>query len=213
MSYVTSYDKRKLIVIFITLLVLCEVVGYVTTMSPPEEQFFQLYLLGANHTASDYYPQSGSKISRGQLVTWYLGVVDNMGDVQLVSVRVKLSNRTIATPGDEPNSESPAPVVTEFTRFLQNNETWELPFIWSISNVTLTNGLARILTVQINNETYQIPDWSASNGGYHFRLIFELWTWQTDSNGYEFGWTAGGEQHVAWLQVWFDMTGAPPPPA
>jgi hypothetical protein len=54
--------------------------------------------------------------------------------------------------------------------------------------------------LQINNETYQIQDWSAG-GDYNFRLIFELWSWQRDANGFEFGWAASGERRVAWLQV------------
>ena len=70
---------------------------------------------------------------------------------------------------------------------------------------SLKRGSTRVITLQINNETYQIQDWSASNG-HNLPLIFELWTWQTDANAFEFGWTASGEHRVAWLQVWFNMT-------
>jgi hypothetical protein len=50
-----------------------------------------------------------------------------------------------------------------------------------------------------------MSDSSASNG-YNFRLIFELWTWNTDSANFQFGWFAPVEIRVAWLQLWFNAT-------
>lgn len=153
---------------------------------------------------SNYYPKNNTDIELGDTVTWYVGVTDNMGTVQLVSLRVKISNETPTTIDDQ-QAESPAPVVTQFIRFLADKETWELPFVWSISNATSTVGNTNILALQINNETYQTQKWSAWKG-HNFRIIFELWTWQTDSNAFRFGWVTNGERHVARLQVWFNMT-------
>ena len=197
---------KTVLVVFLTLLIVCETLAYVVNTPRPSEQFFQLYLLGSNHMAADYYPNNSTDLPLGTRVTWSVGVTDNMGSVQLVSVRVKLGNQSISPPEDQNALPSPSPVVTDFGRVLQNNETWEFPFVWSISNATLSGNSTRILTVQINDETYQFSDWSASYG-YNFRLIFELWTWQEDANSFEFGWvTSGNERHVAWLQVWFNMT-------
>lgn len=205
MSFISSQNRRTLIVVFFTLLVVCEMLAYVATTPRPQEQFFQLYVLGASHMAADYYPNGDPDIRIGEPVTWYLGVTDNMGTVQLASIRVKIGNQTIRSPDDQQGLESPAPVVTEFMRFLQENETYETPFVWSITDAASIAGSTHIVTLQINNETYQIQDCSAINGD-NFRLIFELWTWQTDANGFGFGWTASGEHRVAWLQVWFNMT-------
>jgi len=205
MSVMSSQNRRTLIAVFVTLLVVCEMIAYVATTPRPREQFFQLYVLGAKRMAADYYPDNDTNIRLGVPIMWYLGVTDNMGTVQLVSIRVKIGNQTIKPPDDQQALESPAPVVTEFLRYLQDNETWEVPFVWSITDAIPVGGSTRILTLQINNETYQLQDCSASNG-HNFRLIFELWTWQTDANAFEFGWMAGGEHRVAWLQVWFNMT-------
>ena len=205
MSVMSSQNRRTLIAVFVTLLVVCEMIAYVATTPRPREQFFQLYVLGAKRMAADYYPDNDTNIRLGVPIMWYLGVTDNMGTVQLVSIRVKIGNQTIKPPDDQQALESPAPVVTEFLRYLQDNETWEVPFVWSITDAIPVGGSTRILTLQINNETYQLQDCSASNG-HNFRMIFELWTWQTDANAFEFGWMAGGEHRVAWLQVWFNMT-------
>lgn len=130
-------------------------VAYVATTRRPRDQFFQLYFLGAKHMAADYYPNNDTDIRIGEPVTWYLGVTDNMGTVQLASIRVRIGNQTIKPPGDQKALESPAPVVTEFLQFLQYNETWETPFVWSSSDAVPSRNSTRILTLQINNETYQ----------------------------------------------------------
>jgi uncharacterized membrane protein len=205
MSFLSSQNRRTLITVFITLLIICEMLAYVATTPRPQEQFFQLYILGAHHMAADYYPNNNTDISIGEPITWYLGVTDNMGSVQLVSVRVKIGNQTIKPPDDQNGTESPAPLVAEYMRVLQDNETWETPFVWTITDAVSTGGSTRLLTLQFDNETYELQD-STASGGINFRLIFELWTLQVDSKTFQFGWTASGEHRVAWLQVWFNMT-------
>jgi len=204
------YSWRTLCTTFIILLVVFETLVYVTTTPGPKEQFMQLYVLGPTQLTADYYPNNHSNINLGEQITWYLGVTNDMGSVQLISIRVKISNQTIQSPNDTSALPSPAPAITEFPRFLQDNETWLTPFIWTITNAATTEGTTRILSLQINNETYQIPDSSATKG-YNFRLIFELWTWQTDNNSFEFGWTTNNEHQTAWLQLWFNVTSTGPP--
>jgi hypothetical protein len=209
MSFQSSRNRLGLIVVFITLLIVCEATAYAINLPQPRQPFFQFYVLGANHTAGGYYPMNDSNIYLREPITWYIGVVNNMGTVQLVSIRVKTSNQTIPPPDDQLGLESPAPTVTDFAQFLQDNETWEVPFVWSISNATSSSGATRILTVEINNQSYPATSWSASNG-YNFRIIFELWTWQTDSNTFEYGWVTQETHSTAWLQVWFNMTSLSP---
>jgi len=197
-------DRHVLIAVFIMLLIASEMLAYVATTPRPQERFLQLYILGPNHMAAGYFRNNDTGISLKEEVKWYLGVIDNMGTVELISMRVKLGNQTIESPDDNRTLESPAPFVTEFRRFLQDNETWEMPFIWSISDAVFIEGSTHILELEINNETYPIRDCSAANG-HNFRLIIELWTWQTESNAFQFGWIANGEHRVAWLQMWFDI--------
>jgi len=179
---------------------------YVSTTPRPTEQYFQLFVLGPNHTIADYFPEDNPKLFVGNLLRWYLGVTSTMSTVQLVSIRIKLGNQTIEPPNSTLGLESPAPSVMQLEKIIQNNETWQTPFSWSVTNATTTAaGSVRILSLQINNETYQISDWSATSG-YNFRIIFELWTWQSDNNAFEFGWNSNSQHQVAWLQVWFNMT-------
>jgi hypothetical protein len=128
-----------------------------------------------------------------------------MNTVQLVAIRVKLGNQSTLSPDILQATSSLAPTVVEFKRVITNNETWELPFNWQITNGTFTEGSTRILEVKINNQTYPVPSISAIKG-YNFRLILELWTWNIESNTFEYGWSLQTERRTAWLQVWFNMT-------
>jgi uncharacterized membrane protein len=184
-------------------------IAYVATTPRPSEQFFQLYVLGSNGRAAGYYPNNDTYISPNETVSWYLGTTNFMGNVQLVDVRVKLGNQTINPPNDTQGLPSPAPLITEFQRFTQDNETWEFPFVWRVTNAGLVNNTMHILTVEINGETFQVVDCSARSG-YNFRLIFELWTWDTNTDAFQFGWETSGEHPVAWLQIWFNMTTSTP---
>ena len=214
MRFTSSPNKRTVIVIFIILIVLAETAAFGATMPRPQDRFFQFYVLGSNRLAADYYPRNNTYLHVGSPVSWYVGVTNSMGNVQLVEIRLKLGNETTTPPNDTSNTPSSAPELMAFDRFLMNNETWEFPFTWSITNATTTSGSTHILRIQINNETYNISNWSANNG-YNFRLVLELWVWQTNTDMLTFGWNSSGEHRTAWLQLWFNMTtpNPPPPPA
>jgi uncharacterized membrane protein len=203
-----------LIGVFIILIIVCETGAYLATTPRATEHFFQFYLLGRNGNMTDYYPQGDPNLRVGSNVEWTVGVQNYMGSVQLVEIRVKLANETISPPDDVNYAPSSARELMSFNQFLLDNGTWQFPFIWSITNASTISGSTRILTIRINNQTYQTSDWSANNG-YNFRLIFELWTWQAESNAFVFDFGSNGGHRTAWLEVWFNATNPtplPPPP-
>ena len=210
MTLMVNSSRRKLLAVFITLLVVFETAAFAAMMPTPSEPFIQIYLLGSNHLAGNYYPNNDSNIPVGAAVVWYLGVTNNMGTVQLISIRVKIANETIEAPDPQRGIGSQGPLIIDFDRALLNNETWAIPFAWSISNATLSGASVRVLTLHIDNDTYELPDWTATHG-YNFRFIFEVWIWQTETNTFEFGWQTEGGHRAAWLQVWFNMTNPNPP--
>lgn len=174
--------------------------------------FYQLYALGPDETTTNYYPNASESLLVGQRLMWYIEASNEMGSVQFVSIRVKLSNQTIDPPNDTTAIPSPAPSVTEFRRFMQDNETWIIPFTWQIKNLTRTDGRIRIAELQIGNMTYSIQNSpTCSNlASCRFSLIFELWTWNVNDADFQFGWWTGDQHQVAWLQIWFGVL--PPSP-
>jgi len=207
------HSLRILLPLFLTSLLIFEAAAYVTLTPRPHQTFLQEYALGAGGLASDYYPNNSTFIQQEEFVKWYIGVSNQMGSLQFVDIQVKLGNQTIAAPNDTTLIPSPAPLIVEFKRFIQNNETWTFPFVWRILNFTTTaTGRTRIVQMQINNVTYLLQNspTCASLSSCGFRFIFELWTWNIDLAQFQIGWWNEGTQQIAWLQLWFDITpGAP----
>jgi hypothetical protein len=193
--------------VFLTLLILFEIVAYASLTPRPSEKFFQLYVLGSNEAANNYYPYNSSSLQVGEKVNWHLGVVNDMGSAQFVAIRVKLGNLTIDTPNDTLATPSPAPMVAEFKQFIQENGTWEIPFSWEVANFTTTaDGHILTLELMINNGTYLVQN-PPSCVAYscNFRMIFELWTWSVSAADFQIGWSNGDQQRIAWLQLWFNL--------
>ncbi|MGD0423889.1 MAG: hypothetical protein ABSA92_10590 [Candidatus Bathyarchaeia archaeon] len=200
---------RGLLPIFVTLLIIFEMAAYASTIVRPQEQFFQFYALGSNGMAGNYYPNNSTFLQIGESVQWSLGVVNNMGSVQYVSIRVKLGNQTINPPNDTLATPSPSPLIAGFNQFMPDNGTWQMPFVWQIANYTITpDGHIVISTITINNATYAIQGSTTcqSMNSCNLRLIFELWTWNVDSADFQIGWMNGDQQRIAWLQLWFNLT-------
>lgn len=175
----------------------------------PREGFLTLYALGANGLAGNYYPNSSALIQIGETVTWTIGTSNQMGSLQLVDVRVKLGNESIAQPNDTTTIPSPAPSVADFKQFISDNDTWEIPFVWRILNFTTAqNGHSRIIQVQIDDVTYSLRDSPTCSTltSCRFRFIIELWTWNTDTGDFQIGWRSGNQQRISWLQLWFVLT-------
>jgi len=190
------------------LLFLFEIVAYTTTITRPSEKFFQLYVLGPTGSAGNYYPNNSSSLHIGENIQWNLGLISHMNSLQYVSIRVKLGNQTIDPPNDTLAQPSPAPLITEFKHFIVNNETWAVPFSWQITNyTTTTEGYVRIHSLTIDNLTYVLENSPVCPGinSCNFRIIFELWTWNVDSNNFQAGWSTDGHRRIAWLQLWFTL--------
>lgn len=203
---------RRLLPVLLTFLLLFEAAAYTATTPKPREGYLELYALGANKLASNYYPNNSPFIQPGQSVTWYIGVTNQMGSIQFVDIRVKLGNQTLEAPKDSTASPSLAPLVVEVRRFILNNGTWEIPFIWRVLNFTTLGGYSRIVQLQIGNATYSLPNSPTCSrlGSCRLRFIFELWTWNVDIGDFQIGWRNGNQHRIAWIQLWFNLaSGAP----
>jgi hypothetical protein len=181
------------------------VLAYVALTPRPKERFFQLYALGENRMAEHYYPNDDSTIPLDTPVKWFLGVTNFMGSVQYVAIKVKLSNSTLAPPDETEAKPAPVPVLFEFSKVLSNNETWEFPFTWSIKEIQVVGDMIYVAHLTINGETITVSGIGAEHG-HNLRLIFELWSFNTDEGRFVFGWYASQERRCAWLQLWFNVT-------
>jgi len=199
-----SEDKKRAIIIFASASMIFAMLAYVTVTPLPKEKFFQLYALGETRMAERYYPNNNTNLSTDTPVKWYLGTTNFMGSVQIAIIRVKLGNQTLASPNETQATPAPLPILIEFRKVLLNNETWEFSFVWNIADISDVGNLT-YLTLNINGTKKYIEDVGAKDG-YNYRLVFELWTLDIESNEIIFGWKASNERRAAWLQLWFNAT-------
>ena len=198
-----SDDLQRSIAVFLSTLLISSVAGYLWITPRTGEQFFQLYVLGRESKMAGYYPGNESTVTLNTLMHWYLGVTNFMGSVQCVSIKVKLGNSTTIPPNGTSCTPAPVPILLEFRRILLDNETCEFPLTWEVSDYWRV-GNSVYLTLNISNASAK-PEVGAVDGR-NFRLMFELWTYSEEDDGFIFGWRSGEERRAAWTQLWFNVT-------
>jgi uncharacterized membrane protein len=180
-------------------------VAYVILNPPPSEQFFAMYILGSTGLAEHYYPNDNPNLQVGRVVNWTLGVYNHMGGLEYVVVRVKLLNSTLTSPDELTGTPSGVQEIFEFNRILVDNETWAIPFIWEIANFTQESQSLQITEMSIN-QTLVSGLLGSAISGFNFRLVFELWFYDSDTSSLAFSWNSGGSNHAVWTQIWFNAT-------
>jgi hypothetical protein len=184
-----TFRDSKVFTIGVLILILIITVALISTIWPRNEtRFFELGLLDKDQTAKAYFTIDNSTIEIGTQVRWFIFVHNNMGNVEKISVRVKLVNSTMAQPIDSKNTPSPSSFFLELPSSLSINDTVLLPFFWSIPQVTFQDGATNIRQLTVNNQIFDI---NVSSIDY-FSLVFELWVYDKVTQTYLFGWRSTG---------------------
>jgi hypothetical protein len=190
--------------IFLASLAVFSVLAYITVNPKPAEGYFQIYVLGADHRLEQYYPNGNSTIQPNATVTWYLGVTNYMDSAQYAVLELKLGNSSTTPPNDNRHTPSHGLLLTQYSRVLLQNETWEFPFTWEIVGENQT-GTALSLTLNTNGTIVPVPQLKTQNG-VNFRFIIEIWVYNPTTGALEYGWVSNSQRQAAWLQVWFNAT-------
>lgn len=180
-------------------------VAYGTLYPPPSEQFFAMWILGSEGLAEHYYPRDDPNLRAGEQINWTLAVYNHMGSLQYVVVRVKLLNSTIASPDELTGRPSPVPSLLEFARVLVDNETWSVPFKWTILNTSPRGGSLMLTGLSIEQANLGGELVTAASG-INYRFVFELWFYDPEFNNLAFSWETMNVKHSVWTQIWFNVT-------
>lgn len=190
-------------IIIVGLLVICLILAVVVIAifwPRYETKFFEIGLLGKDKIAEGYYPNDSSTIPSNSTVKWYIYLHNHMGDVENISVKVKLLNSTMQKTNDAENVPSPVPPILEFPATLSVNETLYIPFSWSILQVISKDDSIVLNSLMVNDETFKA---NVPSGDSLFTLTFELWVYDHNSHDYRFGWDYGGEFSSASVNISF----------
>lgn len=195
-----SQLKGNLVVGLIVIFLILSVAVIAISWPQQEAKFFELGLLGKDKTAEGYYPNNNSTITSNSNVKWYIYIHNHMGDVENISIKVKLLNSTMQKSDDVDNVPSPVPPILEFPATLSVNETLYIPFSWSILQLISRDDSIVLNSLMLNDETFKtnVPSNDSS-----FTLTFELWVYDSNSYDYKFGWNYGGEFSSASVNIAF----------
>jgi len=201
----SSKDARYLIAFFIIITVTVSALVYLEVTPSPTNQFFSMWVLGSSGLTESYFPADNPNLYPGESVNWTLGVYNHMSSLEYVVLRVKLLNATETGPNEENNVPSPTPEIYEFERVLVDNETWSIPFVWTVMNVTSAQGYVIISGLQIDG-TSLTGNLAEAIGGFNYRLVFELWFYDPTTNNLTFSWSTNSTSYSVWAQLWFNAT-------
>ena len=198
-------NRNPIFVIVALVLLLIVAVAFISTIWPKsEERFFELGILGKDKTADEYYPNRNSTLEVGSQVSWYVHILNHMGSVQDVYLRVKLLNSTMKEPDDQTHEPSPYASFVELPLSLDVDDVQLIPFSWSILDAVSQNGSTVIERLMINDQTVEV-DVSADSNSL-FRMVFEIWVYDQSTQEYTFEWDSGKKTSSASLFMWFNVS-------
>jgi hypothetical protein len=164
---------------------------------PAGERFSELYILGPNHMLEGY----PSTVSVGGSYRIFLGVGNQMGDLNYYRVYVKFGNESDPVPNGTAGLPSPLEPVFEYNVFLRNNETWEKELSFSFDGVSFEGNICRVSKVLMGGyalDVNKVAAWNATSNAFYYQLFFELWVYNATVSGFQF--------HDRWVGLWFNMS-------
>jgi hypothetical protein len=202
---ISSKDLKYVLAFFIITTIVVSASVYLQLEAAPTDQFFSMWILGANGLTENYFPNNNPNLIVGETVNWTLGIYNHNSALQYVVLRVKLLNATQIAPNELTGAPSPVDAIFEFARVLTSNETWAVPFVWAIMNETNFRGSLKITGLMIN-QTLITGNLGEANSGLNFRMVFELWFYDPATDRLAFSQTTTTASYSIWTQLWFNAT-------
>lgn len=178
----------KIILICIGLVIVLAISSLTFIAIVPEsqgEKYSELYLLGHQHMAKDY-PKN---IGPNQNYTIYYDVVNHVGAPTYYLLYIKFLNSSDNLPDTTLTKASSSKPVYEYRFVVLDNQTFENPLTFSISNTAVSNGQFFVGNLQLNGEDIKIDKtalWNSTKSEFQYKLLFELWLYNNISNMFEF---------------------------
>lgn len=151
---------------------------------PNNDQFSQLFLLGSKREFGGY-PYN---VTVNQNYPIYLEVQNHMSSPMDYVLYVKFANSSDPLPN--PTAETPSPLepLYECQFALESGGTWENPLEFSFSGATSENQCV-VQRISINGFSYTVDkpaQWNINGSTYDYRLLFELWAYNSQSNSMQY---------------------------
>lgn len=201
----SQLKTRHIAGIFTVSLVIFASTAWFLLNPQPSQQYMSIATLGSNMQANSYYANNDANLFTGNVTNWYIQVYNHMGTPEWVSVVFRITNSSYGPPNDTSDAPSPAPMITGYQQLIDTNQTWVMPFTWSISTLSTNGDLSAVNTIVVDNVTYSGLNIESPHG-FNFGIIFELWAYNDSASAFNFGWNSGGRTNVAWNELSFNVS-------
>ncbi|MCW4016293.1 MAG: DUF1616 domain-containing protein [Candidatus Bathyarchaeota archaeon] len=181
-----NYTTVILVVIFVLSLFVLSPVLQRFLVLPQTEFFTELWLLGPEHNGETY----PFNITLNEDYNVFLGVGNLLGTDSDYMIKVKFRNITQSAADSLTESSSSLPSLYDITFSLVNNETWELPIVFSfdysynenLSQVTFNSMTLNGVLLDITGST----TWNSQINGFIGNVFFELWIYNNELGNFQY---------------------------
>jgi hypothetical protein len=170
---------------------------FLVTPLPEGEKFSELWLLGSESVNLNNLVN----ISTNKSYKVILGVANNMKSFESYIVNVKLLNQSDPLPNRSTGFPSQLNSVFEYRLFIENNQTIEREFVFSVDNILFADNFCRISSLSINGlevTVDKIITWDAIYNNYPGQFLFELWIYNSEISSFQY--------HNRSVWFWFNLT-------
>ena len=160
------------------------------------EAFSELWVLGPNHTISEY-PIQMKVGGRGNVI---LGVRNHLNYPAYYLVKAKLRNEAQPPPDALKDEPSPLPSIYEFRFFLENGKTWETWFNFSVRDASFSEESCLVKTITVNGMPIQMDVTAVLNSvkkGFYYQWFFELWLFDSGTQSLRY--------HGRFVAIWLNI--------
>ncbi len=187
-------EIRILFLVAGLILILTAASPALTLISLPKsgERFSELWLLGPEHKAEDY----PSNVRVNEQYSIYVGVGNQLHELQYYAVYVKFCNRTQQLPNSTTSEPSPLPPLYEFRFFLSDGKVWEASLTFAIEGNS-----SFVQNISINGMIFPVnctSTWDSDRNGFYYQMFFELWLYNMASSSFQY--------HNRFVRIWLNAT-------
>jgi hypothetical protein len=196
MSFSSQYRVFIVIAILIVALVLASPVISEYMVPPQTEYLTELSILGPYRNAT--YPFN---LTSGDVYPLYLTVTNRLGESAQYQIQVKFRTPTQSAPNSFTQTPSSLPPLCDFTFFVEDKESYELPIDISFIYQKTFGREAELNELVVNDNPVDANSvrvaWDSRNDAYLGNLFFELYLYNDEAGSFEY--------HERYVSLWVNL--------
>jgi len=164
---------------------------------PPQTEYLtELSILGPYHNAS--YPFN---LTSGDIYPLYLTITNRLGESAQYQIQVKFRTPTESAPNSFSHTPSSLPSLCNFTFFVADKESLELPlnvsFNYQENPIRREVDLSELMVNDNPIDANSMITWDSRNDAYLGSLFFELWLYNDATGNFEY--------HERYVSLWVNL--------